>query len=312
MHSESAIRLSAPQLERATRIEHHGLLRIPLFLLLYCFAAGSSVQIATLFDHSWLLALPLYLLAGASLHGISLFTHEGVHGLLHPNRTLNHILGSVTAWPVLQTFAAYRVLHLKHHAHLGESGDPDHYRNYNRRRWGVFAMHWGRLLFGYPAYLMAIPFLALRQGTGWERFQILMELLVLGLLILAILSSQLPWIWFLHGWLIPMGFIHFMVNIRGMSQHTLLEHSQSQIMGTRTIITTPLVRFFMCNENYHLEHHIHPRIPWYHLSHAHQLLRPQLEAIHAPFIDTYFAFVKDFVVSSFTGKRSGTVDIQHL
>ncbi len=42
-----------------------------------------------------------------------------------------------------------------------------------------------------------------------------------------------------------------MVNIRGMSQHTLLEHSDDDVLGTRTILTSPVVRFFMCNENFH-------------------------------------------------------------
>lgn len=28
------------------------------------------------------------------------------------------------ALPVLQNYAAYRVLHLKHHTHLGQPGDP--------------------------------------------------------------------------------------------------------------------------------------------------------------------------------------------
>ena len=44
-------------------------------------------------------------------------------------------------WSVLQNCSAYRVLHLRHHAHLGEEGDPDHYANYTRWTWLVFCMN---------------------------------------------------------------------------------------------------------------------------------------------------------------------------
>jgi fatty acid desaturase len=90
-------------------------------------------------------------------------------------------------------------------------------------------------------------------------------------------------------------FINAMVNIRGMSQHTLLEHSDDEILGTRSILTGPVVRFFMCNENYHLEHHLYPGIPWYHLPAAHRVLAPELRRRGAPFIGSYSSFVAQFI-----------------
>ena len=50
--------------------------------------------------------------------------------------------------------------------------------------------------------------------------------------------------------------INSLVNIRGMSPHTFLEHQSDPIRGTRSILTNPVTAFFMCNENYHLEHHL--------------------------------------------------------
>ncbi len=93
-------------------------------------------------------------------------------------------------------------------------------------------------------------------------------------------------------------FINTMVNIRGMSQHTLLEHSDDEILGTRSILTGPVVRFFMCNENYHLEHHLYPGIPWYRLKTAHQILAPELRERGAPFITSYTSFVREFIQHS--------------
>jgi fatty acid desaturase len=92
--------------------------------------------------------------------------------------------------------------------------------------------------------------------------------------------------------------INTMVNIRGMSQHTLLEEPIHSIRGTRTILTRPLIAYFMCNENYHLEHHLYPRVPWYNLPRLHDALEPRLVEAGAPFISSYTAFLKEFAVKS--------------
>ena len=123
-----------------------------VFLLLYISAGALSFELVSRFNGHhwiWLACLPLYLLAAASLHGISLFTHEAVHGTLLLNPILNRMLGAICAWPVLQNCSAYKVLHLEHHDHLGQPGDPDHYDNYTT--WGplLWSMHWGRLILGY-------------------------------------------------------------------------------------------------------------------------------------------------------------------
>ncbi len=236
-------------------------------------------------------------MAAASLHGISLFTHEAVHGTLTENRRWNDVIGAACALPVLQNFSAYRVLHLGHHQHLGEEGDPDHYANYTRWTWMVFLMNWLRLLIGYPVYITMIPLLGFKQGTARDRVGILAEVAAAGLAVwLAWRFVPGAWLW--HGWLIPMVLINFMVNIRGMSQHTLLEHADDEVRGTRSILTAPLVRFFMCNENYHLEHHLYPGVPWHHLPQVHAALKEPLREQGAPYIGSYAAFVREFIGGS--------------
>jgi fatty acid desaturase len=119
-----------------------------------------------------------------------------------------------------------------------------------------------------------------------------------ALLLGGLALSIIPTPWLLHGWLIPMLFINTMVNIRGMSQHTLLEQASDAVHGTRSILTRPWVRFFMCNENYHLEHHLYPGVPWHHLPEVHSALEPELSRQGAPYIASYGSFVKEFFIHS--------------
>jgi fatty acid desaturase len=291
-----------PDLLRSLHVTEYGVhwARIASFVFLYVLGAAAAVLAAEKWH--WIAALPFCLLAGASLHGISLFTHEAVHGTLSRNVVWNGVLGALCAMPVLQNFSAYRVLHLRHHKHLGNEGDPDHYENYTRWTWMVFCMNWLRLLVGYPVYIVAIPMLGLKQGTWKDRGLILLELAALGVLLVAVWSLHLPGAWLWYGWMVPMLFINTMVNIRGMSQHTLLEEADDEVRGTRTILTYPLVRFFMCNENYHLEHHLYPGVPWHHLPKVHAALEPDLRRQGAPYIPSYASFVREFVHGSL--KRS--------
>jgi len=305
--SSHGVVLDADAYHRLHRLSHDSVIRAAIFVALYlaCGWAIWQMQVSSSTPsgsgfNAWamLASLPLYLICAASLHGISLFTHEAVHGVLSTNRTANRLLGIACAMPVLQNFSAYKVLHLQHHKHLGHEGDPDHYDNYSRWSWVVFAMHWVRLIIGYPIYIVMIPILAFRQGKPFDRLWIAAEVGLLSILISAVCALPLPWPCLLHVWLIPMLFINTMVNIRGMSQHTFLENQADPVLGTRSILTHPITEFFMCNENYHLEHHLYPRVPWYHLKSLHHEVRDQLAARHSPFISSYFAFVGEFIVKS--------------
>lgn len=305
--SSHGVTIDAQSHQKLHAMSHASLVRGVVFVVLYFASVGGVLTILSTQEGVWRwgCCVPLYLIAAASLHGVSLFTHEAVHGVLSRNRIVNRWMGMICAMPVLQNFSAYKVLHLRHHKHLGQEGDPDHYDNYSRWTWLVFSMHWVRLLVGYPIYIVMIPILGYRQANPADRRWILFEVALLACAVTLVLSSPVSWWTLWHAWAVPMLIINTFVNIRGMSQHTFLELPEDPVQGTRSILTNPVTEFFMCNENYHLEHHLFPRVPWYHLKGLHAEIKDQLTERRAPFVASYFEFVREFVRKSWARSPLG-------
>jgi fatty acid desaturase len=307
-----ALRLDAEVAREVTTLKAlPGLTRLGAFLVLY--ASGASAAVVAFDNLSGAKRVVVIVLcaivAGAALHGISLFAHEGVHGVLSRRRWLNNLLAIASAMPVLQSFFAYRVLHLRHHAALGDADDPDHYPNYTSSRPLLFLMHWGRLLAGYPAYITLIPLLALKRGTVKDRLLIATEAAVL-LGVAAAAAWLVPRHWLVLGWAAPMVVIHFLTNVRGMSQHAGLEHADDKVLGSRTFESPAWAAFFLCNENFHLEHHLYPQVPWYHLPRLHEALAPALRAQGASILRGYLAFVAEFARASVSRQTTGSVYVE--
>lgn len=57
----------------------------------------------------------------------------------------------------------------------------------------------------------------------------------------------------------------------------------------------------MCNLNYHLEHHLFPGVPWYHLPKVHALLKDEFRAAGASVYRSYTEFLIDFFKASWRG-----------
>src|SRR5262245_50518297 len=123
MSVSATVKLSPDVLQAVHGVAHgKHYSRLAAFLGLYLVAGAGAWGCHQVWPEgiaARLAAAPLYVLAAASLHGISLFAHEAVHSTLSANSRWNWILGAACAIPVLQNCSAYRVLHLRHHKHLG-------------------------------------------------------------------------------------------------------------------------------------------------------------------------------------------------
>ena len=66
----------------------------------------------------------LFLIGGRQL-GLSIVMHDAAHGLMHPNRKINNMLGQFAGAATGSDLHAYRAYHLTHHKYTQQPEDPD-------------------------------------------------------------------------------------------------------------------------------------------------------------------------------------------
>jgi fatty acid desaturase len=203
-----------------------------------------------------------------------LLIHEGIHGLLSRSRSRNLGYSVLLGVACLCSFTSYRVLHQAHHKHLGGPGDPDDYYAYTRSKRLFWMLQWMRLLCATFVYLPILPLVAWRRASSSERRQIVVESLLM-VFCYTMLFQRIPLQELKVYWLYPLLLVGFFTNLRGLVQHGLCEREDS-LLASRSIHPHPLVARLMLHENLHLEHHLFPEIPSYHLPQLHQLIDPLL------------------------------------
>ena len=250
----------------------HRFVELASFPLLWAAGAGlalGSIQISS--PTRYLLQGAGTLLAALGLNAFVLLLHDGMHHTLLRSRVWNRWLSVGLGGCVAISFTAYQVMHEQHHRYLGDPRDPDEYRNYTSSAPLVWALHFLRLTVGCFLYVLLIPVLAWRRGTAEDRRHILEEYAVLAVAWTAV-CAVVPFPILVRVWILPLVCVAVMTQLRGFTQHGITDPSDP-LLASRSIHPGPLVRFLVLNENYHLEHHLYPEIPSYHLHQLHRLLR---------------------------------------
>lgn len=239
---------------------------------------------------AWVARGTAVLLAGVALNAFMLLMHEGVHALLSRNREANRWLAFLVGVPVFIGASAFFVLHTRHHKYLGGPGDPDDYVNYSGDRRVVWLLHWMRLTVGLYVYICVIPFLAFRHGSRQDRARILVEYALIAALFTAAftLAPHAVLVW---GWLVPAILAGHLTAIRGLAQHTLTLRDDPEA-NARTLRPGRVTAFLLMHENHHLEHHLFPGVPSYHLPRLHALLWPRYTRVVTG--ESYATFLAEF------------------
>jgi len=217
---------------------------------------------------------------GSRFQALGVLMHEAVHYRLFKNRDLNEIVGEFLAWPLTLTMKGYRNSHLAHHQNLNTDKDPDwnqwdKYYQFPKTRKQMFrSLIENALGVGFIYDIYQGAFVHKEQaGVHNEIPRSLRICQVCFYVAIAALSIAFSfWPLLLLYWLVPLlTFTKFFDYVRAIAEHYPLDYSQGlkssrNTFGWQALITAPY------NINIHLDHHLHPGVPWYNLGKLHALL----------------------------------------
>ena len=257
---------------------------------------------------SWPIRLACYAVIGTALHALAILMHEAIHGNFFRHPWLDRWAGFIFGAPALFSATAYKTTHSLHHQYNRTSKDPDEFTNLTPRRrlLAVAFFAWG--IIGLLVYLIHVPLTAILRGNRKQRRNVLVEyVLLLGLYSAVVLMAhrfdRLDVV--LNAWVIPMAFAAILGNLRGWAEHTMTRAGHP-LTQTRTVTSNALVSLLMCNLNYHLEHHLYPGVPWYHLPKVHRLLEEDYRRAGAIVYRSYLRFLWDALRIGVHGTASGS------
>ncbi|MEL6942440.1 MAG: fatty acid desaturase family protein [Bacteroidota bacterium] len=230
-----------------------------------------------------------YLLAviilGARMHALAILMHDATHfSFLKKQKWNDLITDFFITYPVFTSIAKYRQNHLRHHRHLNSENDPDWVAKLTKREF-TFPKTKREFLTTVFSYLLlfqgamdAYWFLKRFSGGKKEKDQKAKKdyaRLVFFVLLFTTLTLTGTWKYYLLFWGIPYLSTFFMFQyIRSVAEHFGELAYDHLLTSTRTVKATLIEQFFIAPHNvgYHLEHHLYPGVPFYHLPKLHELL----------------------------------------
>lgn len=233
---------------------------------------------------------PAYLAMGYLWMGIVTFMHDATHQVLFKKKWKNWVFGVFSMLPLIATYIAFKEDHLEHHRFNRSSRDPDAF-TMGKRGVADFVLFYAYLLVGgvltviqfnfiYPAQRFRGPKLWIHLGELGAR-----AVVYTGLILWTQHLGVLPQ--FLALWLIPVYIFSVFNSVRFVAEHYDTPWDAGPLLGTRTILSNPINRFFWNNINYHIGHHVFPAVPWYNLKKLHKTLEEPIEDAAALVASSY-------------------------
>ena len=215
-------------------------------------------------------------------------THKAISGRSARWGWLDPACGTVAALALQLDFRGYAAVHLRHHAHTNQPGDPD--VALKGPFWQV-PLKWligtvfgvlGALPFGerLTGWLEAALFVApeaepderrrrdSRRMRRWQQvcFVVLIAGIPLGWF------WEVFWLWFVAS---QIGILYLVILFQWLPH---FPYERLDRFGATRITRFPGSTWLLLQQDHHLIHHLYPSIPWYRYRAAFTELRPFLEA----------------------------------
>jgi len=260
----------------------------------------AGALIVGLWASPWMLAGMV--LMGVAQHSLFILSHEAAHYRLLSHRGANDVLGRLIGISSGVSMCTYRVTHRLHHNNLYGSEDPDtaihggypRGRAYLLRKLAQDIVGWNAwktyaYFFGAPAInedtQRAIRPLddtspQLRKAARQDRYWVVGAHIAMPLLAYA-LAGWHGLVVYLVVWILPlMTALQPILRLRAVCEHGAVSDLSSPLTAARsnrTLGNWPNrvlgAVLFPHHVNYHLEHHLYPAVPHYHLPALHLALQ---------------------------------------
>jgi fatty acid desaturase len=220
----------------------------------------------------------LVLLAGQGLHVFGIIGHDGMHFNLHRKRVVSAVTGIlVSSFIPFHSDLGFALWHSRHHRWTNTDQDPDiaifrRHRTFLTRlllaRPTASRQHLRetvRIAFGREPVKVELP-LSLAAVRSLARFNLLCSCAWLAAHVYVTL--RWPAVGIFSIWL-PYAATVMMSGIRPYVEHAGTGHDKFE--NSRTW-SSPFFDFFFLGHNYHLAHHLVPRVPTYRLRSFHRWL----------------------------------------
>ena len=244
----------------------------------------AAIAVVAVWPNPLTLVLAIMVIGSRQL-GLAILMHDGAHGALHPDQTINlRVSQWFCAYPVFAETRAYRRYHLKHHAHTQTDLDPDLVlsrpfpittASYKRKFWRDISGQTGyeqRKAQLLNALGPATAPLTARLQSLWSS---LGPQLITNAVICAVLTLTVGWWAYPLLWVVPnLTWNMVVTRVRNIAEHAVISDSTDPLRNTRTTIANRLERLFLAPYyvNYHLEHHMFFYVPAYNLPKIHTWL----------------------------------------
>ncbi|HEX4150331.1 MAG TPA: fatty acid desaturase family protein [Pirellulales bacterium] len=311
-----------PEVRRLSRVSN---LRSALTIALQWVMILSAGTLAVWSGH-WLVYLLAMAVIGSRQQALGILSHDATHYLLFSNRKVNDLVSDLCcAFPVNMSTTLYRHSHFQHHRFVNTERDPDWLLQQRDPDWRWPKTRREALVLFFRCAFALNAHSAYRAAAMWSPaahlFDKLGPALPLHSRLLYVLSSAAIWIVLIKTgilvpvlllWLLPaMTMLNVTNRMRATGEH-ILTPSTHELDATRTVVPSPLERFFVAplNVNYHLEHHLFPSVPACNLRQLHGVLMqdPQFRAqAHL----TYSYFGKRGLIAELVEPQSGAQGERH-
>ena len=282
-------RLAPDTLDRLTTIDA---LKATLAIAKTITILTAAIVFAKYFWSPWAVVPMIVVIAGGQ-QACFVLAHEAAHYRLYRSRWLNEIVGRGLGAIVGISMCTYRVVHRLHHNNLYSPADPDislvggypRGRRYLLRKLATdlagFTAH------KTYAYFFGAPVInddtqpanrplndtsrKLRRTSRIDRWVVvsLQIAMLAGAFVFGV------WVEYLVLWVLPaVTVLQGLLRFRAICEHGAVPDPDSPLSAARTNFAPRWLEWWLFphHVNYHLEHHLYPAIPHYHLPDCHAAL----------------------------------------